>query len=106
MLIPYQLFLFLIIMFVLTCSYAFKIHDRSYYTDIITILFSAILAFFLSLNSIIGVQVGYALKTSVTYTTIQNIPLALIFACVGVVLIFMFVTKIIDVNSHMVESID
>ena len=97
---PSNVFIMLSAFFLLLVIYSFSTQDKTYYTDVISSLFSVIVAVLLGYNSIIGIGYNYAMSSSISYDNFKSVPLALLFGALSIYLLLMMVAKIIDIIRH------
>jgi hypothetical protein len=90
---------------ILTIWYSFNSKDYSYYTDIITSLFSCILFLIIAHNCFIGINFNYALSGEVSSEMYTFVPIGII--CIGIAITSMvfFIVKILEINHKELEDL-
>lgn len=102
--IPYQLYMLFIVVDILLVYYSFTHTDSAYYTDIIASLFAMLLSFIIAHNSIMGMLFFTPLQSVMRYNTYTSVPLGIIFSILGVLMLIIFVTKILDLTHHEIDK--
>lgn len=95
---PYQIFMMLIVVDILTIRYSFMKADRDYYTDIITAFMSVIISFVIAYNALIGVGVPHSLAALVQYDITEYAIIGMIAGMFGLLMLIFATTKILDIT--------
>jgi hypothetical protein len=96
---PENTFIMFSAIFLILIYYSFTIIDRTYYTDILTSLFSIILGVLLGYNSVIGIGIS----NYNGYDNFRSVPIALLFIAISIYIIIVLIAKIVDILRHTTD---